>query len=244
MKYNYKEFNKDSKLTPIIILHGWGGSLNSLNPLAENLSKSVKNRIFNLELSGFGSTPVSKDVMNTSDYANFVYDFLKEKNIKKYILVGHSFGGKTSIALTLKHSEMIEKLILVNSSGIKPKNSAKRKFFKVLISLVPTKVKDIGFLKKIFYKKIVRENDYLNSGKLSKSLSKIVSEHFDKELNHIQTPTLIIWSEKDKAVPLWMGEFLNSEIKTSKFIVVKDKTHGLPLTNPEIVSDIITEFLN
>lgn len=243
MKYNYNEFNKDSKLIPILLLHGWGGNLQSLYPLANELSIILSNKVVNLELPGFGSTPIMKDLMGTADYSNFVYEFLNSRNIKKCILIGHSFGGKTSINLTLKHPEIIEKLILINSSGIKPKNSIKKKIFKTFVSFIPQKIKDIAILKQIFYKKIVREYDYLEAGELKKSLDKIVGEHFDDKLHNIKIPTLIIWSQKDNAVPLWMGEFMKSKINNSKLIVVKNKTHGLPLKEPKMVSKLINDFL-
>jgi pimeloyl-ACP methyl ester carboxylesterase len=245
MKHNFSEFNASVNLPliPVVLLHGWEGSLNSLNPLAEELSHKLPFRIINLELPGFGKTDLPKEIMCTEDYADFITDFLNDQGIAKTILVGHSFGGKTAICFTLNHPDKVDQLILINSSGIKPNNSTKKFFFKTLAAFAPKKLKQSGFLRRLFYKKIVRENDYLNASNLKASLSKIVEEHFDERLQAIDLRTLIIWSQKDSYVPLWMGELIKSKIRNSKLEVIENETHGLPLKKPELVADIISKFL-
>lgn len=243
MNHNYLEYNSNSTFTPIIVLHGWGGSLQSLTPLSQHLSKLIYHPIYNLELPGFGDTKMTKDVMDTESYAQYVNDFIEAHNLEKIILVGHSFGGKTSIKFTLEYPEKVEKLILINPSGIKPRNSIKKTVFKTVSLLAPSSIKNSKIIRTIFYKKIVKENDYLNAKVLKKSLSKIVNEHYDNVLKEINCTTLLIWSEKDSYVPLWMGELMNSHIPNSKLEIVEGETHGLPLTNPEKTANIISVFL-
>ena len=242
-KFNFVEHNPNSHLTPLILLHGWGGSIRSLSALATKLSNQIPNPIINLELPGFGITQLDKELMGTIDYADFVYNFLKYKKIRNCILCGHSFGGKTSIAFTLKYPAYVKSMVLINSSGVKPQNTLKRKIFKTLAVLAPNKLKQNQLGRKIFYRKLVRENDYLNAGKLKHTFQKIVVEHFDNKLQNIKTPTLIIWSEKDKSVPLFMATRLHTKISSSKLVVVPDETHGLPLHNPMRVAELITNYL-
>lgn len=241
--YNFKLINKDSKTTPILLLHGWGGSIESLAKLQEELGKHVENPIFNLELPGFGKTPLIEGIAGTREYAKFVQDFLHEQKIDEVILIGHSFGGKISIELAISKKIRIKKLILINASGVEPKNSIKKSLNKFLTNLVPDKLKNWEMLRELYYKKILRERDYLTAGKLKQSLSKIVEEHYQDKLSEIDVHTLIIWGELDSYVPLWMGRLMEQKIKLSKLVVVPEATHGLPLKQPQLTAEIIEGWL-
>ena len=54
---NYKIFGRG---TPILLLHGWGGSSLSMIPIAEILSKKGFKAI-TLDLPGFGNTTLHKE---------------------------------------------------------------------------------------------------------------------------------------------------------------------------------------
>jgi pimeloyl-ACP methyl ester carboxylesterase len=241
---NYKLLNEQSKKTPILLLHGWGGSIESLSPLQDELAKELENPIYNLELPGFGSTPLLDGVAGTHDYATYVSNFLKEKKISEVILIGHSFGGKISIDIVTTKLFRVKQLVLINASGVEPKNTTKKTINKFLAGLIPQKLKDWEKLREIYYKKVLGERDYLTAGKLKESLSKIVEEHYQDKLELINIPTLIVWGELDSYVPLWMGRLFEETIRLSKLIVVPDATHGLPLKQPKITSELVSKWLN
>lgn len=243
MDYNFSVENADSSLSPFLLVHGWGGTINSLSSLQHCLAKDSKHPVYNLELPGFGKTEISKDSFSTSDYASFISGFIDSKKLKNVVLIGHSFGGKSSIALVVDGTPNIERLILINSSGLKPNNTIKKNISKIISNSIPEKIKTNSDIQKFVYKYILRESDYLNAGKLKTTLSKVVEEHYDDKLGAINIPTLIIWAEHDTYVPVWMGYKLKKDILNSKLIVVPDSTHGLPLHKPEIVSQIITSWV-
>lgn len=242
-KYNFESYNNQSKEAPIIILHGWGGSIKSLHHLSKNLSQELNHPIYSLELPGFGKTDMYKDVMNISDYGKYIKDFIKSLKLKSVILIGHSFGGKTSIYLTIEKELSIKKLVLINSSGLKPNNSFKKSISKFATKVTPKKLKKNKLIKNTVYKYILRERDYLNAGKLKVSLSTVVEEHFDDNISKINIPTLIVWGENDNYVPVWMGEKLEKNIKNSKLVIVPNATHGLPLKQPKLVAEIVGKWI-
>jgi pimeloyl-ACP methyl ester carboxylesterase len=242
--FNFKLLNEQSKKTPILLLHGWGGSIESLNAFQENLAKELENPTYNLELPGFGTSPLLDGVCGTHEYALFVKGFLKANKIDEVILIGHSFGGKISIDLAVNKTVKIDKLVLINSSGVEPRNSLKKNLNKLISNLIPQKLKDWEELRAMYYKKILRERDYLTAGKLRESLSKIVEEHYQEKLGEILSPTLIVWGENDSYVPLWMGRILEQKIKLSKLVVVPEATHGLPLKQPKLTAEIVGKWLS
>lgn len=247
MQLNYTAKGQGKKT--IILLHGWGGSLKSLTPLQNTLIESGDFRVFNIEWPGFGESPTFKTNAKLTDFENYLKSFINEQGIIKPILVGHSFGGKVAMSLVINNPQLVHKLILINSSGLKPKNSVKK-----ILLFIPTKVFGILFslpilksvkplVRKIYYKLIIRESDYLVSGELEDTLKNILNTNLDDNLKKISADTLVIWGEKDTKTPLWMGQKLASEIPNAKLEVIKAARHNLPLVDPELVSTMIKLYI-
>lgn len=234
------EYEQIGKGHDVLLLHGWGGNIQSLKGVQELLA-ARKYRVTNISLPGFGNSEAPKGAWDLKDYVLFLEELILTLKLKRATVVGHSFGGKVSIKLAAECPDLISKLVLVNSSGIKPKNSLKKSVFgvfsKVFGPIIPKKLKSLG------YRYVVGETDYINSGVLKETFKKIVNQHVDDDATQIATPTFIIWSEKDTYVPLWMGKRLNLLIPDSLLEVVEGATHGLPLTDPQKVSSLIDNFL-
>lgn len=233
--------------TTLIFLHGWGGSQLSLQPLASIL-KDLGYRSHVLEMPGHGKTEQMNKPWHMNDFAQWVGSEIKKLGITSYILIGHSFGGK--IILEGLHSQILhpEKIILININGIKPKNSVKKTFWKIASSVI-SPFKNISFLrpiKQLIYRYIIRETDYLKTDSkfnLRESFKLFNEENYNQLVSQITLPTLIIWGAKDTQTPLWMGEFLHNHIKNSKLVIVPEATHGLPLKQPQIIANLIDNYL-
>ncbi len=111
-------FNIMSQKT-IIFLHGWGNSSEVFKPLSYYLKDDFL--VYALDLPGFGKSPIKKP-MALKDYADFVYEFIKNNNIEKPILIGHSFGGAVAAKLAILYPNSISKLVLVGASAIRESN--------------------------------------------------------------------------------------------------------------------------
>lgn len=125
---------------------------------------------------------------------------------------------------------------------------------KKILLLIPTKIFGGIFslpllkslkplMRKIYYKVVVREADYLLSEGLSETLKKILDENLDNKVKNIEVETLLLWGEKDTKTPLWMAQYLKNEIPNSKLEIIKDARHNLPLVQPELVSTMISLFI-
>lgn len=231
---------------PVILLHGWGGSSSSLNKLQEELV--VNFEVYNLDLPGFGESDTPLKTWFLGDYVNWLHGFIKENKIGKPILVGHSFGGKLAMAHAEKHQNDLSAIVLINASGIKPKSNAKKGLL-----YLPAKIGGAIFklpvlryfkktVKKIFYKLIVRESDYIDAGVLKETFKNIINEHLDTRIRKITIPTLIVWGEKDSYTPLWMGRKITEMIKGSRLEVVAGASHDLPIKQSEMAVKIIFSF--
>ena len=124
---------------PILLLHGWGHHLGVLQPLGELLAEFREVHL--LDLPGHGKSGTPEEVWCMEDFAERVIQYLRKNEIEQVDLIGHSFGGKTGIKLASKNPELVRKLVLINSSGLKPIRTLKKRIRFKAIAWLRTVVK-------------------------------------------------------------------------------------------------------
>lgn len=223
----------------LVFIHGWGATANIFETVFYYLKDEFN--IYYFDLPGFGNTPIEK-VMTLKDYAEFVYKFLKENDIKEPIIIGHSFGGAVAIKLVLIYPESVYKLILVSASAIRqPRHKIIliKKIADFIKPLLPEKLRK--FILKILK---LDKTDYaqIDSLKLKETFKNIINEDLSSYLSAIKIPTLVIWGEKDTVTPLKEGELIAKSIPNAKLLVIKNAGHFRFLEKPEEFIKLIKEF--
>src|SRR5713226_1356976 len=102
---------------PIVLLHGWGGQVASFGRIPTILAERC--RVVAVDLPGFGQTPLAERPWGTADYAECIAALVDRLRLAPCTLLGHSFGGQIAIALAATYPELVGKLILVDSAGIR-----------------------------------------------------------------------------------------------------------------------------
>lgn len=170
------------------------------------------------------------------DYINEVKQFMKEKGLKKPMVVAHSFGGRIALKMMANTPEIFDKVVLTGCAGLKPKKTIKKVAKKILFNTLKPFVKRERL--KRFYSK-----DYVNLSPIMKeSFKKIIAENLDYTLEKIQNKTLIIFGEQDKETPIYMAKKLNRNIKNSKLIILKDAGHFCFIDKPKRFNLEVREF--
>ena len=235
----YYDYQFNNKEQTVVLLHGWGGNHLSLSPLLVSFQNY---NILTLDFFGFGQSDKPLQNFDIYSYSNAVAELLKKLNLNDIILVGHSFGGRISIILSNQLNDIVSKMILIDSAGLKPRNTIKKSLkkmkYKFAKFLVKINVKDKGSLEKYGsddYKKLSNEE--------KRVFNRVVNEYLEKYLSNIKCSTLIIWGEKDKDTPLYMAKKLNKKIKNSKLYVVKNAGHFAYVEEANLVNKIIKDFL-
>lgn len=230
----------DNTLKPIyFLLHGWGGTTKSLSSL-EKILKQNDFEVFNLEYPGFGDLKNIDKPYSMQDYGVWLKKQVQQRvSDENYVLVGHSFGGKMVLEVLSQRILSPKYSVLINASGMKPKNTFKKSLLKILSKtgkILPTRS-----IRKIFYKLIVRESDYVKlSGNMQETFKIIINEHYDSKLGNINNKVLIIWGKEDRVTPVEMAYKLKNDIQGSKLYVLNEKGHSLPLKFPEEIFTILS----
>jgi len=225
----------DSKKT-IVFLHGWANSSEVFIPLSYYLKNDFS--IFAPDLPGFGKSPIEKP-MALKDYADFVCKFIKDNQIEKPIIVGHSFGGAIAAKLAILHPEVMLKLILIGASSIREPNLKTRllrKIAGIAKYFIPKKARK--FILKIFG---LDTSDYalIDNPLLKETFKIIIKENLAAELSFIKIPTLVIWGDKDTETPLKEGEKIAKLIPNAKLEIIENVGHYVFLDKPlEFIHEI------
>ncbi len=228
-----------------VLLHGWGGSVQSFRPIFNRLS--LKNRIYAIDLPGFGRSDPPAPEWSTPEYAKIVIEILDSLEICRPHLLGHSFGGRIALYLAAFYPERVGKLILVDSAGIKPKRGWRTRLrvggFKVMkYTLALLGSWGDKHLQRLYQK--IGSADYRAAGALRSVLVKVVNEDLTPILGKIVCRTLLIWGELDSDTPLTDGQLMHSRLPSSRLVVIKGAGHYSYLKDPEFFCDTVTQFLH
>lgn len=235
VKLNYILYGEEKKET-VVLLHGWGQNIEMMRPIGDRLARSFN--IVIVDLPGFGKSSEPTKVWTIYDYASCINELLNRLNVKKPILIGHSFGGKIALAYATKYET--SKLVLLASPfrKIMNKDSFKTKLLKGL--------KKIPLLNKLegYAKKHMGSVDYRNASPMMRNiLVEHVNLSLEEEVKKITCPTLIIWGTNDQAVSIEDGYLLNNLIKGSGIVTYEGCTHYAYLERLGQTISVLYSFL-
>ena len=241
-KINY-EIEGEGKA--VILLHGWLASLETMKPLQKHLANWFK--VYNVDIIGFGKSDLPDEPMSTDDYGDFLNDFINTLNIENPILIGHSNGGRTILNYAGRNLGNINKIVLIDSAGIKPKRKPSYYFkvytFKAVKNTVKILPKKFDNLREKALSKF-GSSDYKSSPEvLRKTMNIILNEDQRKNMPNINVPTLMIWGDEDTATPLEDAKKMEKLIPNSGIAVLEGAGHFSYLDRLNQCLLILDEFL-
>ena len=239
---------KDEGNGPVIVLlHGWGANLGSFDSIAGYLSK--KFRVIRIDFPGFGGSPKPPDSWGVGEYAALTAGVLEKLEIKKvYALGGHSFGGRVIIKGVATKVLSADKLILIDTAGVRPADSAKKSVLRVIaksgkaITSLPGLKKLQPALRKNLYA-AAGTTDYLEAEAMQKIFLNTINEDLLPYVHELTQPPLLIWGENDTETPVADAYRLMNELPDGELLVVPDAGHFVYLDDPLAVQKAIEAFV-
>ena len=233
----------------LIMLHGWGSNIELFKGVI-NFAKK-KYHVVAMDMPGFGKSDEPAESMNVDDYVDFVLEFMKDFPTERLILLGHSFGGRVIIKLASRETPFeMEKVILVDAAGVKPKKTFRQKLRQRLFK-IGKRILSLGFVKKLFPNAL--ENLRKRSGSadynaaspvMRQTLVRVVNEDLCDLMPNVKCPTLLIWGENDDATPLSDGQTMERLMPESALVPIKNAGHYSFLEQPGLFLRILASFLN
>lgn len=228
---------------PVVLLHGWGGRIESMVPVARCLSAAF--RVVAMDLPGFGDSPPPDGAWGTLDYAIYVRDVLAERGIERAHIVGHSFGGKIGLFLGATHPELVDKLVVVDASGVRTPPSLKTRAKRAASTAAKTAGRFGSPGRKIKHAVFERiaSQDYQDAGPMRPILVRVVNEDMTPLLPRVRSSTLLVWGERDEDTPVAHGRRMESLIRDSGLVVFEGAGHFSYLDQSERFCRVVRHFL-
>ena len=231
---------------PLLLLHGWGATKELMAPVTQRLHGY---RVVAPDLPGFGATPPPPQGWGVDEYATWVLALLDRLGIERTHVIGHSNGGRIAIALAAAHPERVDRLVLADSAGIRPRHGvryhARVRTFKLMRAAtgwrwLPAKVR--GSAQRRAAER--GSADYrAASGTVRASMVRLVNADLRPQLARLRASTLIIWGDRDEETPLADGRTMERLIPDAGLVVFEGCGHFAYAEQPDRFYRIVDVFL-
>jgi pimeloyl-ACP methyl ester carboxylesterase len=237
----------DTKKPTILLMHGSGLS-HIVWSLHEQFYVAQGFNVLAIDLPGHGNSegPALKSIQEISDW---VKKLMNEINIKTITFVGHSQGSLVGIDFGSRYPELINKLVLVSGSYRMPVNQD-------LIDLAEAgDEKAVLLMMKWGYegsKAFIGGNPVKKIINSSREIREILAVDLNacnnykdgkESLEKINCPTLCIFGDLDKMVPLEVGNKMAAMIKNSEKKVINNCGHMIIFERAFEMRKLVKEFV-
>ncbi|WP_302590275.1 alpha/beta fold hydrolase [uncultured Muribaculum sp.] len=232
----------------IVLLHGWGCSADTMVSIGRVAGST--HRVLAIDFPGHGGSEEPPGIWGVEEYTQAVSDIMEHENILRPVMLGHSFGGRVCILFASMYPENVEKLVLVDAAGIKPRRTL-RYYVKVY------SFKAMKFTVRLLFSKDRAERminarraksgsaDYASASPVMRAvLSKVVNQDLKKLIPDVKAPALLIWGENDTATPLSDAKYMERHMPNSGLVSFPGCGHYSFLDNPVQFAAVLRSFLN
>jgi esterase len=113
MQLNFKKLGSGEAL---IILHGFMGSLDNWQSLANEFAKSYE--VYLIDARNHGKSPHTA-THSIAEMVEDLFDFLHQQQISKANIIGHSMGGKVAMQFAVNYPSCVNKLVIADIAAKK-----------------------------------------------------------------------------------------------------------------------------
>ncbi len=265
----YTDEGKSDKV--LIFIHGLANYHGVWVKNTEVLKQNF--RCISIDLPGNGMSSKSTErPYSLFFYAECIQLMMKELQIEKAVLVGHSMGGHIAMIFALRYPNVLEELILMAPSGFEQFSSIEKNWMKQLMDMGSFLISDesslVHAIQNSFYKnseqqssKIINDlksyfpqHKGLHWSKMVRSnIHAMLDEQIGAFLTELKLPVLVIFGKEDAMIPNKMiHPMLTTEsiakkaislIPNSELHMIPHAGHFVQLEAAEKCNDLILEFL-
>ena len=221
-----------------------------------------------VDLPGFGQSEMPAEEISISGYADMMDTLLTELGIDAARIVGNSMGGFIGAEMAIQHPARVERLVLVAAAGLSVEtirtertNGLRHRAENVVffsLGHIASRSHQVALRARLRAALLLivaahpsrlpgplAAQQVLGSGKpgFSDALEAMFHYPLRDRLVKIGCPTLIIWGDKDRLVPLKDASVFEELIPDSRKIIYKDTGHVSMMERPARFNQDVRAFL-
>ena len=243
---------------PVIFLHGLGASMYAWRKNLAAVS-AAGFRVIAYDNRGFGLSDKPAGPYDNASLAGLTIGLMDSLRLPEAVLIGHSMGGAIAAEVAIDYPTRVRGLVLIGSAGLGAREAAllrvarwplvgplvlafrgRRLTARILKSTYadPTRVTEADVDQ---YYAPVAEPQYARA--LRGVLRQFRVDGLAGRLNRVAAPTLVLWGEQDRIVPVGLGRVMATEIPRSAFLTVQRAGHSVQEEAPDEVNRLVIKFL-
>jgi pimeloyl-ACP methyl ester carboxylesterase len=237
--------------TALVFLHYWGGSSRTWHNVTDALSDQF--RTIATDLRGWGESDAGDGSYDVSTLANDTQGVIDALDLKRYVLVGHSMGGKVAQLIASRRPEGLVGVVLVAPGAPSPSSFPLEKR-EQMSHAYDSRESIVWSVENVLTAKALSEHDLqqvvedsLRGAPAAKTAwpMKTMMEDITGAVAHIRVPVLIVAGELDKVdlVDVLKSEVL-ARIPGATMQTLPGTGHLLPLESPAPLAEAIVEFVD
>jgi pimeloyl-ACP methyl ester carboxylesterase len=235
----YVEAGTASPAQPLLLLHGYQGTLSQWNDTWTQLQSCSARRI-RIDVPGFGHSVWASRDFSLDTQADRIVALLDHLGIERVTLAGTSMGGSLAAAVAARHPERIAQLALFAPSAF-PGSLTYDGLFGILVkpgvpNRMATWIAGTALYRRLFPTNIATE---------TLTLTASYDEHWAESLRSIRAPTLIAWSTSDRTADVSAAPKVHAAIAASTLLMLDAGTgHSIPNARPDLTAALLCELAN
>jgi pimeloyl-ACP methyl ester carboxylesterase len=265
LRLSYLEKGTAAKDQPtLVLLHGLMGCADTFVPLMQELQPGL--HVIALDLPGAGQSERRDDIdPSLAVTAGQVSRFLSELNLHKPIVLGHSHGGAVAMSLAAHHRHAVHSLVLLAPAHpyfregdplIRFYLSRPGQLFAHLMPWLPEWLQMIGLRRMAgpqSWDTPARLKPYRDNlrtpGTILHLLRLLQTWHNDMSglrralKRSFEAPSLILWGDCDRAVPIHSAPELRNRLLHSELITIPGVGHRPAEETPQLVAQYVHTWI-
>ena len=242
----------EGKGFPLVLIHGFLGSSKMWGPQIDFFKKNF--RVITPDLPGFGKSTHIKSHDSIISLANLILDCLKDKQINKFYLLGHSMGGMIVQEMAKIYGDKISKLICYSTGPIgempdrfETMDESRNNLKKIGLESTARNIAKTWFIlgeKAKYFDLCIQAGKETSVEAVDNALIAMKKYNGTNNLKLIKNETLIIWGDGDKSYNYKQIQTLKGNISNSSLVIFKECAHNIHLEKIEEFNKTVQNFLN
>ena len=253
---------------PVVLIHGMVNSSRHWQDVALQLADSYT--VIAPDLIGHGDSATPRGDYSLGAHAAAIRDLLTTLSVESATIVGHSLGGGVAMQFFYQFPQRTERLVLISSGGLGREVSpllrtaalpgaasvlrlAAHPYVLAVLNESGARLRARGIEKGAALRAIARAlrplEDHGSREAFLHTLRAVIDGHGQRVSARDRlyllggVPTLIVWGERDRTIPLAHGRDAHELIPGSRFETLPRAAHFPHIEDPDGLAVLLRDFL-